>query len=168
MVASARRMSFLLVLMAAGCAGSSAPMMPRVQRPWWTIAHNPDLGELNCVARSKDGKSFERWLMPDGRAGMFAEGDQANARDPVVTVDRTVDPSAQVPSDSVCWSCYYTAHPNNVGAVYYRTSPDLRRWSGARIVSRGGMTGRRPGSCECPFVTFHNGYFYLFRTIRYT
>ena len=40
------------------------------------------------------------------------------------------------------WHCYYTAHPENRGAVYCRTSPDLTSWSEARIVARGRPIGR--------------------------
>src|SRR5512147_3138718 len=50
------RTSCLAALTIAGCAGTSTPMMPRVQGPWWTVARNPDLGELNGP-------------LPDGRRG---------------------------------------------------------------------------------------------------
>lgn len=108
-----------------------------------------------CIARSGDGKQFERWLMPDGKAGMFNEGPGSNARDAMVV--RLGDG----------YACYYTAHPGGKGAVYCRTSADLRAWSEAKIVARGGQTGDGPYSCECPHVVFHHGYWYLFRTQRY-
>lgn len=108
-----------------------------------------------CIARGTDGKTFERWLMPDGRAGMFNEGEQSNARDAMAM--RIGD----------LWYCYYTAHPGNNGAVYCRTSADLRTWSEPRIVARGGLTGGGPYACECPHVVYHRGYYYLFRTQRY-
>lgn len=108
-----------------------------------------------CIARSEDGKTFERWLMPDGKAAMFGEGEKANARDAMVI--RVGD----------TWHCYYTAHPNLVGAVYCRTSTDIRAWSDSTIVSRGGLTGSTPFSAECPHVVYMDGYYYLFRTQRY-
>ena len=266
MLKSSSRISWLAVLMIAGCAGTSAPMMPRIQGPWWTVAHNPDLGELNgpppaprggsqqpvdfsvwraadgswqlwscvrgtkcggntrlfygwagarltdpdwrpmgikmqadpkygetlgglqaphvvresgtyylfygdwaniCLARSKDGKSFERWLMPDGRAAMFNEGDKSNTRDPMVTVFREVHSGRWTPSEPITWHCYYTASVAGVGADYCRTSKDLRTWSEPKMVARGGTTGTGGGSAECPYVLFHAGYYYLFRTQHY-
>jgi hypothetical protein len=108
-----------------------------------------------CMARSQDGKTFERWLMPDGRAGMFGGQERDNTRDPMAFQigDR--------------WYCYCTAHPGKVGADYCRTSTDLRHWSEEKMVARGGQAGRGPGSAECPFVVALDGYFYLFRTQRY-
>ncbi|MBI4581630.1 MAG: hypothetical protein HY718_18175 [Planctomycetes bacterium] len=257
MVTFMHRAGLLLIVMLAGCAGTSVPMMPRVQGPWWTVAGNPDLGELNgprpgdrrggqqpvdfavwqaadgtwqlwscirgtkcegntrlfygwegarltdrdwkpmgikmradpqygetpgglqaphvvregdtyylfygdwvniCLACSLNGKTFERWLMPNGEAGMFSEGDKANTRDAMATVVR---------SDPMTWYCYYTASGEGVGADYCRTSHDLRTWSEPKVVARGGMTGTGGGSAECPHVVFHSGYYYLFRTQRY-
>jgi hypothetical protein len=109
-----------------------------------------------CIARSRDGKNFERWLYPDGQAGMFDEGPKSNARD------------ACALKIGNKWYCYYTAYPNLVGAVYCRTSKDLRNWSDSVIVSRGGQTGKGPSSAECPHVIYHKGWYYLFRTQRYT
>ena len=66
------------------------------------------------------------------------------------------------------WHCYYTAHPQDKGATYCRTSPDLRHWSAPRIVAYGGQAEEGPYSGECPFVIeFEPGRFYLFRTQRY-
>ncbi len=109
-----------------------------------------------CSARSSDGKTFVRRSMPDGRAAMFGDGEKVNTRDPMVV--RVGDE----------WHGYYTAHPNNVGADYCRTSTDLRTWSQPKIVARGGLTGNGPWSAECPHVVFHAGYWYLFRTQRYS
>jgi hypothetical protein len=229
-------------------------MIPRVQGPWWTVAHNPDLGELNgpppearnmrqqpvdfaiwqaadgtwqiwscirhtrcggrtrlffgwegakltdaewkpmgikmqadaafgetpgglqapyvlrdgdtyymfygdwvniCLARSRDGKTFERWLMPDGKAAMFNQGPGCNARD------------AMTLRMGNLWHCYYAATVEGVGSDYCRTSSDLRTWSEPTVVAHGGLTGTRGGSTECPYVVPHRGYYYLFRTQRY-
>jgi len=109
-----------------------------------------------CSAESRDGKTFSRRLAPAGVSRLFSEGDGANTRDPMVL------------RAGALWHCYYTAHPQNRGAVYARTSPDLRTWSASRVVARGGRAGTGPWSAECPFVLeVQPGHFYLFRTQRY-
>jgi hypothetical protein len=66
------------------------------------------------------------------------------------------------------WHCYYTAHPKDVGAVYCRTSGDLRKWGEAKIVARGGQATSHKYSAECPFVVeLEKAQYYLFRTQRY-
>jgi len=66
------------------------------------------------------------------------------------------------------YTCYYTAHPQNQGADYCRTSRDLRTWSEPKIVGNGGQAGSGPSSAECPFVVeLEPGNFYLFRTQAY-
>lgn len=109
-----------------------------------------------CVATSEDGKLFTRELQAHGRPSLFDEGDGANARDAMLLKigDR--------------WHCYYTAHPGNKGAVYCRTSPDLRDWSDSVRVAAGGEAGTGPFSAECPFVVEPvPGHFFLFRTQAY-
>lgn len=108
-------------------------------------------------ARSQDGKTFARVLQPDIKAGLFNEGQESNARDPMVL--RVND----------SWIVYYTAHPNRQGAVYARTSRDLKTWSPSQIVAKGGQAGDGPYAAECPFVYFHKGtgLYYLFRTQQY-
>ena len=108
-----------------------------------------------CRASSTDGKQFERRLNADGKSTIFGATD-GNPRDPVVI------------RAGKLWYCYYTAHPENKGADYCRTSPDLNTWSEARIVAKGGQAGDGPYSAECPFVVeLDRGQFYLFRTQRY-
>lgn len=109
-----------------------------------------------CRATSEDGKTFARRLTPAGRAGLFGEGGDANARDPMVV--RIGD----------AWHCYYTAHPGKKGAVYVRTSTDLEAWSPSRIVAYGGSAGTEFYHAECPFVVARDGWYYLFRTQKYT
>jgi hypothetical protein len=113
--------------------------------------------------RSQDGKNFERWLYDNGRPGMFTEGEGNNTRDPMLIKIGDL------------WHVYYTAFPHvagpdspREGAVYCRTSEDLRTWSDSKVVARGGMVGRSPYVCECPHVVRIGEYFYLFRTQRYS
>src|SRR5262245_36322711 len=61
-----------------------------------------------CSATSTNGKSFVRRVASNGRTGMFGEGPDAHARDPMVL--RIGD----------LWHCYYTAYPNGKGADYCR------------------------------------------------
>ena len=108
-----------------------------------------------CSAAGTDGKHFERRLNQEGKATLFGEG-LGNARDPMVI------------RIGGLWHCYYTAHPQDQGATYCRTSRDLRRWSASRIVARGGQSKDGPFSAECPFVIeLEPGRFYLFRTQHY-
>jgi len=120
-------------------------------------------GDWDWIAmqRSKNGKTFERWLYEDRTPaiGMFTEGEGCNTRDPMaIKIGDT-------------WHVYYTAYPEingrRVGAVFCRTSKDLRNWSESTVVARGGMTGTGPSSSECPHVVSIGGYYYLFRTQRY-
>lgn len=110
-----------------------------------------------CLAKSMDGKTFARQLTAEGKSGIFSEGLGNNTRDPMV-----------LPIGDTYY-CYYTAYPNRRGAVYCRTSKDLKNWSDSRIVAFGGRAGTNPYSAECPHVVFHQetGYYYLFRTQRY-
>jgi hypothetical protein len=110
-----------------------------------------------CLATGVDGKTFARQLGPDGKSGMFTEGPGCNTRDAMLL--RVGD----------TYHCYYTAYPNRQGAVYCRTSSDLRHWSDSRKVCFGGSAGTGGGSAECPHVVYHqqSGYYYLFRTQRY-
>jgi len=112
--------------------------------------------ESICSASRYDGKRFDRRVNANGKVTLFGEGPDANTRDPMVI--RIGD----------LWHCYYTAHPGRQGADYCRTSRDLKIWSDAKIVARGGEAGAGPYSAECPFVVeLSRGEFYLFRTQRY-
>jgi hypothetical protein len=110
-----------------------------------------------CLAASDDGKNFTRHRGRDDRPQLFSQGPASdNTRDPMVL--RIGDR----------WHCYYTAHPERHGAVYVRTSTDLRQWSEPRIVAARGQAGDGPYAAECPFVVEPQpGHFYLFRTQRY-
>ncbi len=108
-----------------------------------------------CSATSADGKTFERRLDAAGKSTLFGEP-SGNPRDPMLLRTGGI------------WHCYYTAHPQNHGSDYCRTSRDLRTWSDSRIVARGGQATDGPYSAECPFVVEPvQGHFYLFRTQRY-
>lgn len=131
-------------------------------------------GNQIALATSKDGKAFERRLMPDGQVGMFTDG--VGTRDPDVirmkdefylyysanagTALPGSEPHLPVDRKSL------EASPN---ADYLRTSKDLVHWSAPTRVAFGGAAGTGPWSAECPFVYFHkaSGYYYLFRTQHY-
>ncbi|MGZ5566787.1 MAG: hypothetical protein ACXWKG_07215 [Limisphaerales bacterium] len=108
-----------------------------------------------CSATSTDGKTFARNTNAQGKVTLFG-APTGNTRDPMVI------------RIGALWHCYYTAHPENKGAVYCRTSPDLKLWSAPRLVARGGQSGDGPWSSECPFVVeLDPGQFYLFRNQVY-
>lgn len=108
-----------------------------------------------CHAVSDDGKKFERVIQPNGKTGMFTEGEGANTRDIVMLKAGDL------------WHGYYTAFPNGQGADYVRTTPDFKNWSESTTVAFGGLAGTGRGSAECPHVIKRHGRFYLFRTQRY-
>ncbi len=110
-----------------------------------------------AMAKSNDGKTFARQLMPDGKSGMFGEGAGTNTRDPMVIKIRSL------------YYLYYTAAPDHHGADFVRTSKDLMHWSGSQKVAFGGSAGDGPSSAECPFVYYDetSGYYYLLRNQYY-
>lgn len=139
--------------------GLQAPYVLRVGGVWWMFYGN---WHGIALARSDDGRRFERVAGPGGSSQLFTEDTpevRANTRDPMVL------PLGD--GEKVTYHCYYTAHPNNVGAVYCRTSKDLHNWSASKIVARGGRATSGPYSAECPFVVARDGFYYLFRTQRY-
>ncbi len=110
-----------------------------------------------CSASSPDGKKFDRLVNGAGQTRLFAEsGTNVNTRDPMVLRHGNK------------WYSYYSAHPEKRGAVYCRTSSDLKTWSESHLVARAGRTGTNAFSSECPFVVeLSPGNFYLFRTQKY-
>jgi len=112
-----------------------------------------------CLATSTDGKTFTRHRNADGKPQLHVAGTidrTRNTRDPMVI--RIADQ----------WHLYCTAHPQNKGADYARTSSDLIHWSEEKTVAAGGKSGDGPYSAECPFVVEPQpGEFYLFRTQHY-
>src|SRR5262245_20736703 len=105
-----------------------------------------------CLATSKHGKKFERYVKPNGTTALFSEGDGTNTRDVMALKagDR--------------WYGYYSAYPNGQNAVFCRTSPDLKSWSESRTVAFGGQAGVGKYDAECPHVIKHKDKYYLFRT----
>ena len=112
-----------------------------------------------CLVTSSDGKTFARHRGAEGRPQLEftgAYGFDANTRD------------AMVLRIGERWHLYYTAHPDRKGAVYVRTSSDLKAWSAETMVSKGGIAGEGPFVAECPFVVEpRKGEYYLFRTQTY-
>jgi len=114
-----------------------------------------------CLARSRDGVTFERVLGEQGRPQLFSE--DRHADDVTNTRDAMVLPVGDT------YYCYYTAYPDRHGAVFCRTSQDLKTWSKSKVVAAGGLAGDNPYSAECPHVVYHepSGCYYLWRTQRY-
>ena len=108
-----------------------------------------------CLATSTDGKRFDRYVLPNGKTGLFTEEAGANTRD--IMAIKIGD----------LWHGYYTAYPNRQGVDYCRTSPDLKTWSESKAVAFGGQAGLSPFDAECPHVVAHEGKYYLFRTQKY-
>ena len=109
-----------------------------------------------CRATSTDGKNFTR-VIQDGTSMTFGDPDETNSRDPMVL------------KIGDTYYTYYTAHPDNRGAVYVRTSTDLETWSTSTIAAFGGQTGNdKFWYAECPFVVeYAPGDYFLFRTQSY-
>ncbi|MCB0669635.1 MAG: hypothetical protein KDC80_27610 [Saprospiraceae bacterium] len=108
-----------------------------------------------CLAESIDGKKFNRKIV-NGSPALFGDRKETNTRD------------AMVIHTGEFWICYYVAHPDNDGAIYARTSKDLKSWSESKIVSYGGHVGKgKLWQAECPFVVKMENQYYLFRTERY-
>src|SRR5262245_41434110 len=81
-----------------------------------------------CLASSTDGKTFTRVPNDDGQPSLF-EGPYLNTRDPMVF------------SFGGLWLCYYTGSQTTLpyyGAVFCRTSSDLRHWREPMFVCAGG------------------------------
>ena len=109
-----------------------------------------------CLAESMDGKQFTRVVKKNGTAALFGDPQETNTRD------------AMVIKTEEHWICYYVAHPNNDGAIYARTSTDLKEWSDSKIVSYGGHVGKgKLWQAECPFVIQKGNDYFLFRTEMY-
>ena len=114
-----------------------------------------------CLARSHDGKSFERVLGKNGQPDLFS-GPYEISRDAMVLKSNDI------------FYCYYTGHKEHAqpqAAVFCRTSSDLHDWSDPIVVCAGGAAEAEKswfgGDCECPFVVERNGLFCLFRNQRY-
>lgn len=117
-----------------------------------------------CLAKSTDGKSFERVLNRDGQPGLF-QGPYENTRD------------AMVLKSGNLFYCYYTGHTaappsgQDSCAVFCRISADLLNWSEPLNVCSGGSPSRLKAwfgaNAECPFVVQRDDLFYLFRNQFY-
>lgn len=120
-----------------------------------------------CIAKSSDGKNFNRILGGSGQPNLFTEhafepSPNNTARDPMVIKRGNT------------YYCYYTSHTTAYtqdGAAYARTSLDLKSWSESVTVSH---TAPYPGnsprySDECPFVVYLQevNLYYLFVTQIY-
>lgn len=99
------------------------------------------------LATSRD---LFHWTRHDG-GPLFQDG--FDARDPFVL---RVDDQ---------WVCYYTANAEPTGGhhvVAYRTSDDLIEWGPRQIAFTSDRVGTSGGDTESPFITWHDGAYYLF------
>ena len=110
-----------------------------------------------CLATSDDGKVFKRASVNGGGPQLFSEGSRHNTRDPMVL------------KFGELWSCYYSAMPDDRGAIFLRQAKDFASWRDASAVkvAFGGSPGRMWYQAECPHVVENGGYYYLFRTSNY-
>jgi hypothetical protein len=110
-----------------------------------------------CLAKSDDGKTFERASIGVAGPQLFTEGPDNNARDAMVL--RIGD----------LWHCYYSAMPGDQGAMFVRRAATFEGWrdAPAEMVVSGGSPGRMWYQAECPYVVEHEGQYYLFRTSNY-
>ena len=100
-----------------------------------------------CLARSDDGKVFSRVLNPRGQPDLFT-GPYSHTRDPMLL---------EVGGVHVCYHMGNSGHVQYPAAAFGRTSLDLVNWSAPTMVAAGGIAGRFPGDCECPFVVLDFG-----------
>jgi hypothetical protein len=117
-----------------------------------------------CLAKSDDGKNFERVINNSGTPKLFS-GPMNNTRDPMtLKIGDT-------------FYCYYMGHLSNndtskiKSAIFCRTSNDLKDWSEPEMVSAGGMVAELDhwggGDAECPFVVSVEDKYVLFRNQVY-
>ena len=114
-----------------------------------------------CLARSHDGKTFERLANDQGQPALFS-GPYDQVRD------------AMLLKVGNLFCCYYMGHQKDAqhpSAIFCRTSHDLKQWSEPLIVSAGGQAATQcnwyGGDAECPFVVRRDGLFTLFRNQLY-
>jgi hypothetical protein len=133
--------------------GLQAPHVVKWKDEYWMAYGDWD---HICLAKSKDGKIFERVTDSNGRSAIFTEGSGNNPRDAMLLFTKGK------------WHCYYTAFPAKHGYDFCRTSDDLIHWSDSAVVAYGGRAGNGPYSAECPHVVeFKPGCYFLFRTQFY-
>ncbi|WP_108423633.1 hypothetical protein [Flagellimonas amoyensis] len=121
-----------------------------------------------CLAKSYDGKNFERVLGGNGQPDLFAEYGHwegtffTQARDPMVIKRGNT------------YYCYYSSHveaPYDDGAGFVRTSVNMVDWSESVMVSHTPIyNGSDPKySDECPQVVYlpEHKLYYLFVTQKY-
>lgn len=102
------------------------------------------------VQTSTDGKTFQRVVRADGTVHLFAATD--SKRDPMLLPIAGVD------------HLYFTDNPGGQGGVYLSTSTDGATFTDPMLVAYGGASGKGGSAAECPFVIYHDGFYYLFRT----
>ncbi|MGD9632931.1 MAG: hypothetical protein AB7G28_20830 [Pirellulales bacterium] len=110
-----------------------------------------------CLATSDDGKHFERASIRGAGPQLFTEGVGNNTRD------------AMVLKVGDLRHCYYSAMPEDRGAIFVRRAESFADWATApsQPVVSGGTPGKMWYQAECPHVVKNGNYYYLFRTSNY-
>ena len=121
------------------------------------VETDPSLYQM-CLMTSADGLSWERNRNLDGTSRVFLG--PGEVRDPCVL---------KIGDE---WCMYYAGYfdpsrPDDGAGFVVRTSRDLVKWSPWRMVHRDPSFGAGRFATECPFVTYREGYYYLFRTVSY-
>lgn len=114
-----------------------------------------------CLMTSPDGVAWKRHHNADGTSRVFVG--PGEVRDPCVV------------RIGGLWHCYYAGYELQQAdrpGFYCRSSSDLVHWSAPACVHRDLEVGaefgmRRRWHTECPFVVEREGWYYLFRTLRY-
>jgi hypothetical protein len=109
-----------------------------------------------CLMTSTDGRNWTRHKNEQGFSRVFT-GPGAD-RDPCLIKIGDL------------WHMYYVGCEGDLRQTHgfcARTSKDLIHWSDWTLVHQDYAYGTSHVQCECPFVAFHDGYYYLFRTVNY-
>ena len=119
-------------------------------------SRDPDMAGQMCLMTSPDGRNWMRYQNQAGQSRVFT-GPMA-VRDPCLIKIGTF------------WHLYYAGyhgHEDGQAGFYTRTSTDLIKWSGRKLVHLDPQYGGHRWQTECPHVVYRSGYYYLFSTVHY-
>lgn len=120
-----------------------------------------------CLAKSVDGKNFQRVLGGNGQPDLFTE----DAGEPVTNNTARDAMTLKIGNTFFCYYTSHTAGPDGNGKAYCRTSLNLRDWSESVVVSETPpyLSNSARYSDECPHVVYlpEAKRYYLFVTQLY-